>query len=381
MYILTLRRPPQRKPAPWLAMIVALCGVISLSAVAQTTCTEGAPLCQVAGQTFAVRSFNPAASAVRVGPRQVVTNRHVVANEDTAEVILADGTRLPAQVIPTSYPGDLVLLRVETLTDGPVPAIATSPAPNTALWAIGFDVGRQAIRIYPPGQLLAGPAADRPLARLHHDAPSQPGNSGGAIVDDKGALVAIIAAGGEGRHDAIPATEIARLKSLSGPAHQAAHARLGLAYRQCMAATDAATRNRRPMTPEQEAFLDDRCRATGNRQLLDLAAQAFGRRGQFKRSIALFETALDQDPKSLNTRLGLVVTLHLAQRFEDEIPHLRELIQRLPADIQVLRFAIQAGTWAGAADLADQGMALLRRHHPKLAPLAERFRNAPPPNR
>ena len=74
-----------------------------------------------------------------------------------------------------------------------------------------------------------------------------------------------------------------------------------------------------------------------------------------------------------------MVTLHLAGRYADEIPHLKVLINTLPADVQVLRFAIQAGTWGGAADLADRGMALLKQHHPKLAPLAERFRITPPP--
>ena len=177
---------------------------------------------------------------------------------------------------------------------------------------------------------------------------------------------------------AFPPPRLNGWESLSGPVHRAAHDQISLAYRQCMAATDAAGRGRRPLSQEQLAFLDERCRASENRQLLDLAAQVFGRRGHFDKSIALFKAALDQDPNTLNTRLSLVVTLHLARRYADEIPHLGSH-QYASCRCSGSRFAIQAGTWGGAPDLADRGIALLKQHHPKLVPLAERFRNTPPP--
>ena len=368
---------PRFKPVS--AVLTAWMVVILGAPPAKAVCAAPPPVCAAKAGVFAIQSFHPTASATRIGPDLLVTNRHVVANQATVRVVGPNGVRLNATVVPSSYPGDLIVLRVPDLPPGPILAPIQTPTATTTLRAIGYDVGRQEIRIYAPGQITAIPPADAPLARVHHDALSQPGNSGGALVNAEGHLLAIVAAGGEGRHDGIPATEIERLKSLSGPAHRDAHDQISLAYRQCMAATDAAGRGRRPLSQEQLAFLDERCRASENRQLLDLAAQIFGRRGHFDKSIALFTAALDQDPNTLNTRLSLVVTLHLARRYADEIPHLKILMNTLPADVQVLRFAIQAGTWGGAPDLADQGMALLKRHHPKLAPLAERFRNAPPP--
>ena len=149
-------------------------------------------------------------------------------------------------------------------------------------------MGRQAIRIYAPGQITAIPPANAPLARIHHNAPSQPGNSGGALVNSYGLLLAIVAAGGEGRHNGVPAAEIKRLKSLSGPAHRSDHDKINLAYRQCTAATDAAGRGRRRLTPVQLAFLDESCQASKNLQILDLAAQVFGRRGHFDKSVELY---------------------------------------------------------------------------------------------
>ena len=364
---------------PVSVMLTAWMAAILVAQPAKAACAAPELVCAVKAGVFAVQSFNPAATATRIGPDLLVTNRHVVANQARAQVVAPNGARLDATVVPSSYPGDLIMLRVPDLPPGPTLVLGPTPSATTSLQTIGYDVGRQAIRIYAPGQVTAVPPGNAPLARLHYNAPSQPGNSGGALVNSDGLLLAIVAAGGEGRHDGIPATEIKRLESLSGPAHRAAHDQISLAYRQCTAATDAAGRGRRPLTQEQWAFLDESCQASGNRQLLDLAAQVFGRRGHFDKSVELFTVALDQDPNAINTRLSLVVTLHLARRYADEIPHLRVLINTLPADVQVLRFAIQAGTWGGAADLADRGMTLLKQHHPKLAPLAKRFRNTPPP--
>ncbi len=348
---------------------------------AQAPCPAPDAVCAMTERVYAIASFDPAASAVLIASGLLVTNRHVVADNTRAEVFRPDGTRIMADVVPTSYPGDLVLLRADGLPSPQPMTIAAAPGAGTILHTIGNDVGRRAIRVYVKGRALRTPPADKPLARLHHTARSQPGNSGGALVNAEGQLVAIVTSGGEGRFEAIPAAEIARLQARSGPAHLEAHRRIGLAYRQCTEATDAAGASRQAMTPKQAAFMIERCRVSNNRQLFDLAAQALGKRGRYAESVALFEAALAQDPNALNSRLGLVVSLHLARRYKDEVPHLKELIKALPADVQVLRFAIQAGTWGNAPDLAAAGLALLKKHHPKLAPLAKRFMQAPPPRR
>ena len=128
-------------------------------------------------------------------------------------------------------------------------------------------------------------------------------------MNSDGLLLAIGAAEGEGRQDGNPATAIKTLKSLSGPAHRAAHDQISLAYRQCTAATDAAERGRKPVTLDQSAFLDERFRASKNRQPFDFAAQVFSRQDHFEKSIELFTMALDQDPKAINIRLSLVVNV------------------------------------------------------------------------
>ncbi len=364
-----------------LVAIAIIFRLIFSSEHAEASCQAPEPVCAAALHVFPVFAYSRlSASAVRIGASVAVTNRHVVTNERSAKVQMKNGESVVADIIPSSYPGDLVLLHVKGFPAGPIVKIGPPPDQNTLLFVIGFDQGRQAIRVYKGGRLLSAPDKNKTLSRLHHNAISYPGNSGGALVDSQGRLVGIIASGGEGRHDAIPISQLDRLKSMSGPEHQSKHNRVSLAYKQCIAATNTMSKSHQIVSNEQVAFLDERCRTSNNRQLIDLAAQTLGKRGQFDASIALFKLALSQDPNSLNTQLGIVVTLHLARQYSAEIPYLYKLIGTLPTDIQVLRFAIQAGTWGGAPALADQAMLLLKRHHPKLAPLAERFRRAPPPS-
>ena len=65
------------------------------------------------------------------------------------------------------------------------------------------------------------------------------------------------------------------------------------------------------------------------------------------------------------------------------MPYLRRLVPLLPADLQVLRLGIQAGAWGGDKALMERSLALLEKHHPKLAPLARDFiaNNPVPPRR
>ena len=110
--------------------------------------------------------------------------------------------------MPTAFEGDLIFIDTEALDSGPVAAIAEG-TPKGDLFTVAGDIARKTVRAYPPGRLV-GHKASTPRARLHHSAYSQPGNSGGALVDETGALVGIVASGGEGRFEAIPVSELAR---------------------------------------------------------------------------------------------------------------------------------------------------------------------------
>lgn len=363
------------------AALLSLLALLSapLTTMAQSdACAQPQPVCEARDAVFAISAFDPIGSAVRLDATRLVTARHVVADEEEVTLFLADGTPLKAIPLPSDYPGDLVLLEAADLPPGPV-LIPAEAGPEAALHTVGADVGLRRIRAYDAGRITFVPAEGYPLARLHHTAYSQPGNSGGALVDAEGRLVGIVASGGEGRFEAIPAAAIAEAAARSGSEAAAASAEIGAAVRICTTMLDNF-RNAGPQLPEQPAkAIATSCRRSGNRQLLDLAAQTLGRAGRAEPAIALFEQALNEDPNAVNTRIGLAVTYHLARDFEAELPHLRWLMDEAGDDLQVLRLAIQAGAWGGDPALAERALVRLKQVNPQSAPAAEKFLQNPPP--
>ncbi len=365
-----------------LALLVLALLTPPLPAEGKTPCHAPDAVCAAASRVFRIASFDPLASAVLIEPGLLVTNRHAVADARKVVVFLPSGKPVTADVRPTAYGGDLVLLSApEIKAQTPFPTAQAEP--EGRLYTIGADIRGRAIRVYEPGRLLVALAAGKPWARLHNDAFSQPGNSGGALVDGMGRLVAIVTSGGDGRNEAIPVSAIKRLKARSGPEHAEVSRALGLAYRKCIEALEEAPKTRKKMPPGVAAVLKDQCGRTNNRQLWDLAGQTFGRQGQTEDAIEMFSRALDQDPNAINSMMSMAIALHLSGRYADEAPLLRRLIEILPSDAGVLRLGVQAGAWGGDKTLLDKSLELMEKHFPNMAPLARKFidKNPTPPKR
>ena len=350
-------------------------------------CTAPAPVCAARAAVFAIGSaFDPMASAVRIGPDLLVTNRHVMADASRAEVRLPGGGSLGAQVVPSGYAGDLVLLRAEGLGEGPIldrgpvpggGGTDSGPGPEATLYAIGLDIASRRVRAFAPGRLILAPAPGHALARLYHSADSRPGTSGGALVDDAGRLVGIVASGGENHNEAIPAAALEVLLAERGSAYAAVTRARGAATRACIEALERAARGPARPVESLAGSLELDCPESGNRQLVDLAAQAFGRAGRHGRAVALFGRALAEDPNAINARIGLAVTLQLARHYDAAAPHLAWLLDVLPDNLQVLRMATLSGKLGGDAALGARALALIEIHHPLIAPSARKFLNDP----
>ncbi|MEL6335918.1 MAG: trypsin-like peptidase domain-containing protein [Pseudomonadota bacterium] len=341
-------------------------------------CPHPAEVCAVRQAVFPISSFDPVGSATRIGASLLVTNRHVVADRAEATVFTPSGP-LAARVVASAYPGDLALLEVEGLPpDGLVLQIDVAERGTAPFYAIGADVARQEIRVFERGALLARPAADAPLGRLHVSARMQPGVSGGALVDAEGDLVAIAVGGGEGRFEAVPIGDVSALLALREAADaDTVHRALGTAFAACAEALEAAGRGR----AEQAALdqIEATCTTADNQgQLLD-AGRVMGRSGAFAKAIDLHAQAVAQTPNSVNARLSLLVSLQLAGRFADMVPHARWVMEAADGDAGALRFAIQSGVWGGDPDLAEAGYRALLEADPRQAQAARRFiDNAPP---
>lgn len=341
----------------------------------EIACRAPEPVCAARNAVFVISSFDPVATAVRIGPDTLVTNRHVTADQKQVMIETKAGNKVSGRVVATSYQGDLVLIRAEKLPKGPVLTLTTADE-NSVLYTVGTDYSRRKIRVYPPGKILLKPSKTAPFARLHHTALSQPGNSGGALVDQQGHLVGIVTSGGEGRFEAFPVSALEKLKSLSGENHSQKSATIGSAIRACMDFQDTLPRRAR-LSQHKGQELKDICAASNNRQLMDSAAVMLGKSRHLKLSRQLLEQALKRDPNAINTRLSLITTLTFSGQHKAALEHIRRLLPIIPEDGTLQRFAIQAGKFADDMALARRGLALVKQHNPAQAEAAERFINAP----
>ncbi len=349
------------------------------SANEQGDCSYAAAICQMRQAVFPISSFDPIASATRIAPTLLVTNRHVIADQKTAVVHTPSGPR-EAHVVPSAYRGDLVLLEVDGLpADGFVPALDEAPTSSgQSYFAIGADVARQAIRVFDPGTLIAGPAEGAAFGRLHVTSRMQPGVSGGALVDEAGRLAGIAVGGGEGRYEAIPASDLAVLLALRKARDVAAeHAKLGSSFAACAALLDQYE-GQRPDEAGAAEILGE-CGAADNHGQLLRSGRVFARSGFFAEAAQLHGRAAEKVPNSINARVSLLVSLQLGGRFEDMIPHARWLMEMASDDPRALRFGVQAGVWGGDTDLAEAAYQRLLEADPRQAQAARRFIDDAPP--
>lgn len=129
----------------------------------------------------------------------VLTNAHVIDGASRIEVVLSDGSRLPAEAIGSDQLTDVAVIKIDSPDSLPTMLMGTTT---------GLRVGEAAVAIGSPLRLAGGPtvtlgvvsAIGRTLdlpngGRLYDmvqtDAPISPGSSGGALVDGSGALIGI----------------------------------------------------------------------------------------------------------------------------------------------------------------------------------------------
>jgi S1-C subfamily serine protease len=131
-------------------------------------------------------------SAVAVGPRLLATNKHVVEGANELEVQTWDGRAIRVHAIEIAAEQDLALVRVNAELPRQA-ATAPDAREGEAVSAVGFPGGG-------PFRRSAGTVVDYVDGTVFEEAgrimritaPLRPGNSGGALLNERGELIGVV---------------------------------------------------------------------------------------------------------------------------------------------------------------------------------------------
>ena len=227
--------PPPPRPRLWRRLLAPAGFAVALVALALATVavlddggSEGDVLPAAGGGRLSATqngrvfdSAGPGVVSVQAGPAggtgfvvrkdgTIVTNAHVVAGAETAQVRFGDsGEQVDAEVLGTDTSTDLAVLRVDPGSVGPLRPLALANSERVrvgdAVLAIGhpFGLDRTATAgiVSGVGREIQAPDGFQIDEVIQTDAPINPGNSGGPLLDARGRVVGVnsqIATGGAG---------------------------------------------------------------------------------------------------------------------------------------------------------------------------------------
>jgi hypothetical protein len=347
-----------------------------------SNCGAPAPVCAWLQNTVGIKTPNMIASGTMIAPHLILTNRHVVEDHDLIMVRTASGDIMRARPVPHDVPVDLVILRLEDAEETKVmpKALTLDMATGTKqiLRVVAFDQGRHQTRAYDPSSYAVFPNLGvNSRARIHSDAKALPGNSGGAVVDEAGKLVGILAAGDGDISEIIPISHLpALLKSSSNEAgrdHAEAFFAQGKAIRDCADLLYDARMILREPSADLLQTLEVACLAAKNKMLFDQAGQKYGQWWMFAKSEMFLLKSLSLDPNTPNTLMSLAVTYHLNREMEKEKPILARYLDINPQNSQALRLAVQVAGFLKDKAFAERALGLMAMHNPASVPMAQSY--------
>jgi S1-C subfamily serine protease len=132
------------------------------------------------------------AGFIHEGTRKIVTNAHVVGDRETLRIGLADGRIIEARVAGRDAVTDIAL--IDAAVDG-IAGLAFSEMPvevGETVHAVGtpFGLGQTVTRGI-VSALDRAIDATTPFGMIQHDAPLNPGSSGGPVIDATGKVIGV----------------------------------------------------------------------------------------------------------------------------------------------------------------------------------------------
>ena len=150
----------------------------------------------------------------------IVTNYHVISDSAKTEVIMHDGTKIPAKIIRFNKEADLALLKIEKNNFIPflIPQ-EKSAVIGREIYVIGTPSAQDLSQSLTKGIISSIRKQANGSTLIQTDASISPGNSGGPVIDKDGKLLGVVNAklvgmGVEGISFAIHAADITKNLSL-----------------------------------------------------------------------------------------------------------------------------------------------------------------------
>ncbi len=337
-------------------------------------CNHESNICKWLNKVVAIKTPTMVASGIILSDDIIVTNRHVVEDSQAVLIRMPDKKIRKMFTIPNNHLADIAFLTSEensSKTSSNINFNFTSSQPDK-LRMVAFDIGRNNIRIFPETNVISYPDNKNLQARIHSLAKNLPGTSGGALIDNNGNLIGIVASGGGEYNEAVPVILLKDVYNKNNTDRENFF-NIGKSIRLCADALEEIQKidNSPPKTLLRK--IHNNCEISNNKLLFDMAGQAFGRLGLLDDSLYFLEKSSALDPQSPTSLHSLAITLHLLKSYEKEVEVLKTLLRFTPDDPQALRLAVQAAGFSNNKEFGEYAISLMEIHNPGAVSLAKGF--------
>ena len=336
-------------------------------------CKYNENICNKLYQVVGIKTPMMVASGTIIDDDFIVTNRHVV--EDHKQLIIRyyNGEIKKAFPLTHNFPADLAILTLNKQKKIPTKLLKLNKI-NGMIRVIGFDQGRKSNRIYDKGKVIAYSDTNKyPQSRIHTDAKSLPGNSGGAVVDDNGNLVGILASGDGNINEIIPISLVNEVIKKTDLKHEDNFFKIGKNIRLCADNLEEAQYVQKNLDDKIKKNIDSYCWNSQNKQLIDQAGQTFGRLGDLNKARKFLEKSIKLDPSSPNSLISLAIVYHIQRDLEKEKPLILRLLKLTPENPQVLRLGVQVAGILKDKEMSENVLELMSKYNREALPLAKKF--------
>ena len=336
-------------------------------------CKYNENICNKLNQVVGIKTPMMVASGTIIDDDFIVTNRHVV--EDHKQLIIRyyNGEIKKAFPLTHNFPADLAILTLNKQKRNPTKLLKLNKIKGM-IRVIGFDQGRKSNRIYDKGKVIAYSDTNKyPQSRIHTDAKSLPGNSGGAVVDDIGNLVGILASGDGNINEIIPISLVNEVIKRTDLKHEDKFFKIGKKIRLCADNLEEAQYVQKNLDDKIKKNIDTYCWNSQNKQLIDQAGQTFGRLGDLNKARKFLEKSIKLDPSSPNSLISLAIVYHIQRDLEKEKPLILRLLKLTPENPQVLRLGVQVAGILKDKEMSENVLELMTKYNREALPLAKKF--------